>query len=236
MPYPDPPDWNSGTPLSAWYLYAANGQTSVCSSTGWDMLAALQSQLHARLTGIGAVAAIGPLPTYDGSSILDAGVNDPTSTQMATGWDTNTLQALYAVAQHYGVDQSYLSAIQSDATSGASQVSQATLQTGIWIGDSLDHASQGGSDIYGQGSPADAQIPSVTLFPSTTTAPPVPPSQSSGSQCNSIPPSVASVISVQPAVIPFVFDEWAVFGVLVVATGIIIALTRNVPIRVKGTS
>lgn len=235
MSYPDPPDWNNASPLSAWYLKTTNGQTAVCSSNGWDMLSGLQSGLHDRLTGI-TIAAIGPLPTYDGSSVLDASINDPSLTSN-TGWDVNTLKALYAVAQNYGVDQSYLSAIQSDATSGATQVSQATLQTGLWIADRLDSLiDQNGVITYGNGSPSVAEIPSATLYPSTTAPPPVSTNASSStgqSLCNAITPAQLAATPVQQSIIPFVFDEWMVFGVLCVAAGVIVVLTRNVPVRVK---
>lgn len=227
MAYPQPSNWNSGAPLSAWYVHTAEGGTSnLCSSTGWDLLADLQTELQSRLSA-------SPAPTYDGATVdgSDIPINDPTLP--ARGWDLDLLKGLYAAARAGGAPAATLDKIAGDAALGA--VGAETLAAGIWIGQRYDEGVVRGTGAsrYGLGSTAEIVIPVGTMLPVFGVSPPPPTngSRSTGAQCGVAPADAAAVAPLNRPVAPFVINPWVLLGTLVVATGAAVALSRNVPTR-----
>lgn len=227
MAYPNPSDWNSAAPLSGWYLLnGASPQT--CGATGWDLLASLQTELSARVSDAGS------LPSFD-VTVNSVPINDSSNPSGAVGWSSDVLRVLYAVAQSLGASSQYLSAIQSDAQSGAGPISPATLQTGIWIADRLNHRfTSSGAEIWNAGSPADVSIPAGTSYPLMDAAPPVAPSGTYGSRCNAVSVSEANLIPVVRTVSPFTFSEFLILGILVVAVGAVVVMSRDIPVTGRG--
>lgn len=233
MPYPNPPDWNSSDPLSGWYLSRLSSGTSACSTSGWSLLGSLQSELSGRLS------LLGPEPTYDGSTVDASSVplNDAADPGSAVGWNQAVLRALYAVARAYAIPQSYLAAIQNDAQSGVGPVSPTTFQVGTWIADRIDHRFVQGSstELYGQGSPDDVQVPSGSSLPRMDAAPPLPPGGTTyGSVCNALSADAASLIPVIQTVSPFRFSQALIFGALAVAVGAVVFMSKDIPVTGRG--
>lgn len=235
MPYPGSSDWNSGAPLSAFYLHRVSSQpTNACSTTGWDMLRSIQTEVADRLN------AYGPLPTYDGTNV-DASsvpVNDPTlPPQQLVGWNRDLLRALYALGQRFNISSTYLSALRSDAESGAASISTPTLQTGIWIGDRIYHGFDGnGNELWGLGSPDEVAIPQATTYPQMNVVPPIPAAEAGGTysttgQCNAISASAESLIPIARSVVPFQFNPWLILAAIALAAGAAVVMSRDVPVR-----
>lgn len=212
---------------SGWFVHRVGGQSSICSSTGWDTLADLQLELQSRLSS-------GSLTTYDGSAVDASGIlpNDPTI-QPAQAWNVTLLRALYAVAQNANAPQSFLLQIQGDAQNGTGSISTGTLQTGIWIGKGYYSGVVRGSGqtAYGTGSPAEISIPMGTTYPSMDVAPPVPTTGvGSGAICNVAPVNIDTLVPVNQTVVPFQFNLWLVLGVAAVTVGAMAVMAMNVPV------
>ncbi len=228
MSYPATSNWMDPATGSAWFIHRITGRpTTVCATTGWDSLADLQLELQSRL-------ANGSFTTYDGSAVVDTSIfpNDP-SLPPFLGWSLNLLKALYAIARDAHAPQSYLSAIQSDAQVGSGPISAGTLQTGLWIGKGYYSGVIAGSGAtgYGVGSPDEVSIPTSAVMPSMDIAPPVPTNGvSSGAVCNVAPIAVDTLVPVNQPVVPFTPNVWLVLGVIVVAIGGALVLSRDVPI------
>lgn len=227
MSYPQPSDFASAVPLSAWFLHAnADGTTSVCSSTGAGLLYDLQYRLQDRLTTT-------PLPTFDGTLLDGTAVPSPDPLNPPGGWDAATLRALWAVANDANAPAQYLSAVHGDAQLGAGPVSAATLQTGLWVGEGYYEGVVAGTGAsrYGVGSPDEVRVPAGAALPAIDAAPQAPSNatSTSGAVCNAVPANVAATIPVVQTVVPFQFNAWIVFAVVVVGVGAIVWLARDVP-------
>lgn len=226
MSYPATSDFNSPDPFSAWYVDQTTGRA--CSGTGWGLLGAFRSSAGERVAS-GALPAT--LPGTAGGPVDLASINDPES---ATGWDATNLEALYAMASHYGISSEYLSAIQQDrARSMAGDtggLSVETLQTAIWLGDELDRRiTDAGERVYGRGSPADIGIPSGASLPFLNVMPP-PSVDDAFFSCNVVPPGVQPTLMTGQPVVPFSFNALAVLGVAAAAVLAIVLLSKDIPI------
>ncbi len=214
--YPNPSDWNNGSPNSAWIVRSGH----ICQTTGWNFLLGLQTQLRYRLSAAA-------LPSYDGSLIHgdDVPVNDPTGASV--GWTSSLLKGLYAIAQNDGAPQEYLASIQGDAL--VNNVSAMTLAAAAWISDFSTGYAADGSAVYGQGSPNDIQIPVGTSLPQFGITPPASP-YVLGMDCNLV--GTAAVIPVGSGnIIPFAANGWVILGMLAFGAIVSGVLVKNVPVK-----
>lgn len=232
MAYPSASDFQNPAAGSAWYIDSgvASGtggtSTRICSTTGWDALVSLQTNLSA------ALALISNPTSWDGSPVgpNDALVNAQGS---ANGWNAGVLRALYAVANHYGASSYFLSAIQSDGSSGVGPVSIPTLRVGIWIGlGSFEGVDASGNTAYGAGDPTDISIPDGAILPLMDLPPPFPSAgtETFGASCFTSP-QAASLIPVSQTILPYVMNPLIAFGVIATAALAAVYLSRDVPVH-----
>lgn len=140
------------------------------------MLSDLKSNLRDTL------AATGALPTSGGTTVaaeqvIPLLVDPVTGAVTGDGWTTDTLRALYAVAQRARVSAVYTAAIQNDIQIGRLRpgrtLSMSTMQTALWYPQSGRY-NAAGDIVLGYGSPSDIVIGPGAVLPAFGSVPEVP--------------------------------------------------------------
>lgn len=149
--FPQPSSWMSPEEGSAWF-FRITPTRQVCSTTGWDGLLDIQSALRDRL------ATMGPLPTWDGSMVSDRDVPDGGS------WNVPLLRALYAVAQNdlrvpANIRTGYLNDVRASSDIAQRLIGEKTLALALWVAYVSHSFAADGSDVFGNGSPAQVTFP-----------------------------------------------------------------------------
>lgn len=188
MTYPAMSDWNSGTPGSAWYIRRVAIQDledTVCGSTGWALLAAIQEAVRNRLTGTGTIASY--QGTIGAADIPATGFDGGSGAPAGPGWDEALLRGIYALARRDALgsrpaDAAYLAAVETDgraARTGAQRpIAAGTLATALWVAfynAGRQTSDAGEEDLYGLGSPSEIVLDPGGRLPLLNVRPPVPP-------------------------------------------------------------
>lgn len=229
MAYPQPSDFMSAAPLSAW----VGRGSQVCAATGWDALRDLQDALSERLSDESA-----PLPSYDGLEVTADQVPNNELAEPPVGWNTATLRALWAACARDRASAAYLDAIRADAQQGAGAVSPRTLAAGVWQAEFSRGFSSDGTPVYGQGSPDDVSVPNGASLPRIDAAPPRPSSgaASSGLQCGVASQAGGGVTPIDRNAQPFRFSPALVLGLFAAAAAVVIVVSSRVPTQPRAAS
>jgi len=225
--YPAASSWISTEDGSAWFYRDTPGAgRRACSTTGWDALVDVQTEVYARLQ------ALGPKPTWTGDQVNADSVPN-TANDPAIGWNMALLQALYAVASvdmhslPQGVQTSYLNAVLADAE--YDRISAQTLALALWVAYVSHDYDASGADTFGNGSPAQVIIPAGTALPAFNTPPPMPPARAGGTVQAGVRCVAAGTVA--GGATTSVMSGWMTAGIIGLGIFAVLMLTKNVTVK-----